>query len=113
MPTPVTIAGKAVRGQIIAKDGQVIENVHVKTSSGSCIVVKGVRNVTIRDSEIGPCGAPGNVNSHGIVTIGASNVTIRPLTTLHRVQPRRVPLIVARLVFRRMGPPLGPFPAAR
>jgi hypothetical protein len=53
------------------------------------------------------------VNSHGIVTIGASNVTIRPLTTLHRVQPRRVPLIVARLVFRRMGPPLGPFPAAR
>jgi hypothetical protein len=59
VPTPVTIAGKAVRGQIIAKDGQVIENVHVKTSSGSCIVVKGVRNVTIRDSEIGPCGAPG------------------------------------------------------
>lgn len=77
MPTPASIAGKRVVGQIVAKSGQVIENVHITTSSGPCVVLTNVSNVTIRNSEIGPCGAPGNANSHGIVTIGASNVTIR------------------------------------
>jgi hypothetical protein len=77
MPTPVTIAGKRVVGQIVAKSGQVIENVHITTTFGPCVVLKNVSNVTIRNSEIGPCGAPGNTDSHGIVTIGASNVTIR------------------------------------
>ena len=77
MPTPATIAGKPVVGQIVAKSGQVIENVHITTSSGPCVVLTNVSNVTIRNSEIGPCGSPGNENSHGIVTIGASNVTIR------------------------------------
>jgi hypothetical protein len=76
MPTPVTIAGKAMRGQIIAKDGQVIENVHVKTTSGSCIVVKGVRDVTIRNSEIGPCGAPGDPDTQGVLIERSSNIRI-------------------------------------
>ncbi len=76
VPTPASIAGKPVVGQIVAKSGQVIENVHVTTTSGPCVVLTNVSNVTIRNSEIGPCGAPGNLNSHGIVTIGASNVTI-------------------------------------
>ena len=76
VPTPASIAGKPVVGQIVAKSGQVIENVHVTTTSGPCVVLTNVSNVTIRNSEIGPCGSPGNANSHGIVTIGASNVTI-------------------------------------
>ena len=53
-----------------------IENVHITTTSGPCVVLTDVSNVTIRNSEIGPCGSSGNVNSHGIVTIGASNITI-------------------------------------
>jgi hypothetical protein len=76
MPTPATIKGKPVRDQIEARDGQVIENVHVKTSKGSCIVIKGVRNVTIRNSEIGPCGVPGDANTQGVLIEHASNVRI-------------------------------------
>ena len=49
MPTPATITGKPVSGQIVAKEGQVIENLHVTTTRGSCIVIKGVSHVTIRD----------------------------------------------------------------
>jgi parallel beta-helix repeat protein len=77
MPTPASIVGKPKVGQIVAKSGQVIENVHITTTSGPCVVLTNVSNVTIRNSEIGPCGSPGNANSHGIVTIGASNITIR------------------------------------
>jgi hypothetical protein len=76
MPTPTTITGKPVRGQIVAKEGQVIENVHVKTSSGPCVVIKGVRNVTIRDSEIGPCGGPGDPTTQGVLIERASDVRI-------------------------------------
>jgi parallel beta-helix repeat protein len=76
MPTPASIAGKPKIGQVVARSGQVIENVHITTTSGPCVVLTNVANVTIRNSEIGPCGSSGNVNSHGIVTIGASNITI-------------------------------------
>jgi hypothetical protein len=76
MPTPLTIAGKPTVGRIVATAGQVIENVHVTNPGGSCIVVNGVSNVVIRNAEIGPCGAEGNPNAHGVEITNASNITI-------------------------------------
>jgi hypothetical protein len=76
MPTPATIKGKPVSGQIVAKEGQVIENLHVTTTRGSCIVIKGVSHVTIRDSEIGPCGSPGDPSTQGVEIERASHITI-------------------------------------
>jgi hypothetical protein len=76
MPTPLTIAGKTPVGRIVARDGQIIENVHVSNPSGSCIVVNGVSNVIIRNSEIGPCGSEGNQNAQGVEITNASNITI-------------------------------------
>jgi hypothetical protein len=66
-----------VVGQIVAKSGQVIRNVHVTTSSGPCIIVpSGVSNVTIEDNEVGPCGGGSDQNELGILASG-NNVTIQ------------------------------------
>lgn len=55
---PATIGGKPLSGPIVAHTGQVIENLHIQTNSGPCIVVPpGVSGVVIRNNEIGPCGA--------------------------------------------------------
>lgn len=75
-PTPQTIAGKPAVGRIIAKSGQVIESVHVSTADGPCIVVDGVSDVTIRDSEIGPCGSDGDPNTQGVDIRNASHIRI-------------------------------------
>jgi hypothetical protein len=64
-------------GQIAAKSGQTIENVHVTTTVGSCIVISGVSNVTIKNSEIGPCGSPGDANTQGVQINDASAITIQ------------------------------------
>jgi hypothetical protein len=76
MPTPQTIAGKPRVGQIRAVAGQVIENVHVSNPNGSCILVHDVSGVTIRDSEIGPCGSDGDADAQGIEIHQASDVQI-------------------------------------
>lgn len=76
MPTPQTIAGKPAVGAIRASAGQVIENVHVTTAHGPCIIVEGVSGVTIRDSEIGPCGSDGDTDTQGIEVRFASDVKI-------------------------------------
>jgi hypothetical protein len=76
-PTPVSIAGKSVVGQIVARSGQLIESVHVTTTAGSCIVVNGVSNVTIKNSEIGPCGLAGDPDTQGVQINNASSITIQ------------------------------------
>lgn len=76
IPNPQTIAGKPQVGQIHASAGQVIENVHVSNPDGACIVINGVSDVTIRDSEIGPCGSDGDPNTQGIDIHNASNIRI-------------------------------------
>jgi hypothetical protein len=76
IPTPLSIAGKPQVGQIRARSGQVIENVHVSNPNGSCIVIDGVSDVTIRDSEIGPCGSDGDPDAQGIDIHGAGNIRI-------------------------------------
>ncbi len=76
IPTPQTIAGKPQVGQIRARSGQVIENVHVSNLNGSCIVIDGVSDVTIRDSEIGPCGTDGDPNAQGVDIHNGSDIRI-------------------------------------
>jgi hypothetical protein len=76
MPSPQTIAGKLRVGQIRAKAGQIIENVHVSTTDGPCIVVEDVGDVTIRDAEIGPCGSDGDPDTSGIEIRFSGNVRI-------------------------------------
>ena len=56
-PLRVSAATLPVVGRIDAVSGQVITGVHVINPSGPCIVIPaGVQHVTIRDSDIGPCG---------------------------------------------------------
>ncbi len=79
IPTPESVRARNLPkvGRIVAVSGQVIENVHVTSTSGSCIVVKGVSNVIIRNSEIGPCGQPGDRDTQGVeIDAGASNITV-------------------------------------
>lgn len=80
IPTPQSIAGKRIVGRIDAVSGQVIENVHVTTTNGPCIVVPGgVTNVTIRNSEIGPCGTSSqSIEDFGVViNQGSNNITVQ------------------------------------
>ena len=78
IPTPDSIKGKPVVGRIVAVSGQVIQNVHVTSTSGPCILVKGVTGVVIRDSEIGPCGQDGDPGALGVeFDAGATNVTVQ------------------------------------
>lgn len=66
-------------GPIVARTGQVIEKMRITSSSGSCITIPaGVNNVIIRDSEIGPCGQPGDTSAKGVdVLAGAYNITVQ------------------------------------
>lgn len=73
MPTLQSVAGLPTVGRIDAKDGQVIERVHVTNPNGPCVVVyQGRKGVVIRDSEIGPCGGSAAV----FVLDGATDITV-------------------------------------
>ncbi len=79
IPSPESIAGKPiVNGPISAKSGQIIENVHVVSSNGDCIVIQhDVRDVTIRNSEIGPCTLRDKKSARGVFAADRStNITI-------------------------------------
>ena len=58
-------------GPIVAQSGMTYSGLHVTNPSGVCITLTDVTNVTIEDSEIGPCG------SEGINTFGGSAITIQ------------------------------------
>ncbi|HEY4082758.1 MAG TPA: hypothetical protein VGM81_18895 [Burkholderiaceae bacterium] len=61
IPTPDNIAGKDLVGPITAMNNQVIHNKHITSKNGPCVIIpSGVTDVTIRDSEIGPCGTTSN-----------------------------------------------------
>lgn len=101
-------------GPITARTGQVIERVRVTSSSGSCITIPtGVTNVTIRDSEIGPCGQPGDTSAKGIdIQSGASNITVQrnyihDMATALYAAGARHPIIFDR---NRVTNIRGPFP---
>lgn len=65
-------------GQITAKTGQVIQNVHVTSTDGPCInIPAGVSNVRITGSHIGPCGRPGDIDTYGVqINDNATNIMI-------------------------------------
>ncbi len=42
-----------------ANDGQVFTGYRISTAAGDCVDIKGARNVTFRNSDIGPCGGRG------------------------------------------------------
>jgi Right handed beta helix region len=41
---------------IDGKSGTVIENVRISSSTGECVTIRNSQNITIRNSNIGPCG---------------------------------------------------------
>jgi hypothetical protein len=55
---------------IDGKSGTVIENVRISSATGECITIKNSQNITIRNSDIGPCGR------NGIKVQGSSSVKI-------------------------------------
>lgn len=63
---PITISGK---------DGTVIQNLKITSTSGSCVVVASSKKITIRASEIGPCGTKSGPH-HGIHVSNSTAVTI-------------------------------------
>ena len=80
LPTLVSLGVLPTRGRIDAVSGQVIENLHISNPTGPCIVVpQNVRDVTIRNNEIGPCGSISRkVQDYGIFVLqAAAHVTVR------------------------------------
>jgi len=80
-PTPATVAARnlPIVGPITTtSNGQRIENLRIQRTSGTgpCITVNHT-GVVIQDNEIGPCGATESTDNNGIVSTGATNITIR------------------------------------
>ena len=64
---------------IEAKDGVVIENVHITSPHGDCLRIVRSRHVTIRNVEIGPCAGNG-VSIEGSDTVTVVDSYIHPQT---------------------------------
>jgi len=80
-PTPASVAARnlPIVGPITTtSNGQRIENLHIRRTSGTgpCITVNHT-GVVIQDNEIGPCGVAESTDNNGIVSTGATNITIR------------------------------------
>lgn len=71
-PSPVvpTTPATPVSETVTASQGQVISNLAITTTSGPCIVVRGVGDVWIDRVQAGPCG------EQGIYVLGAARVRI-------------------------------------
>ncbi|MFY9532226.1 MAG: Ig-like domain-containing protein [Candidatus Acidiferrales bacterium] len=71
---PVTVSGQS---------GVVIQDLHITNPSGDCVTVTNSKNITIRRSEIGPCGGNGvNVSGGDAIQIYDSYIhPEKPLTT--------------------------------
>jgi hypothetical protein len=76
-PIPPFIDSLPKSGLIYARTGQIIDRLKITNPSGPCVVIlKGVKNVTIKNSHIGPCGVNG-VNDYGVfISEGAKNIQI-------------------------------------
>jgi PKD repeat protein len=71
---PLTPSGPI---SITGQSGTVVENLHITNPSGDCVVISSSTNITIRRSEIGPCGGHG-VKISGGNTIGIYDSYIHP-----------------------------------
>lgn len=62
---------------INGQSGKTYSGLHISTTSGPCITVSNSTNITIQQSNIGPCGDNNTVNdSHGIEITSNSSVNI-------------------------------------
>jgi hypothetical protein len=74
LPPPLTPSGPIT---ITGRNGTVVEGLHITNPDGDCVVVTSSTNITIRRSEIGPCGGHG-VNISGGNSIGIYDNYIHP-----------------------------------
>jgi len=44
---------------IDGENGRIIQGLQIRSTDGPCLVIRNSRNITVRDSEIGPCGGNG------------------------------------------------------
>lgn len=118
IPTPASVAARnlpVTTGQRTLQSGETLQNVRITNPDGDCVVIAAnATNVTVQDSEIGPCGQ--NINSGNITGIkinqGASNITIQR-NVIHDagrlIQPSRTktPLTITRnYLYNIVGPVL-------
>lgn len=118
IPSYASIQGKRVVGRIDVGSNQVIENLHITTTSGPCIVVApNATNVIIRNNEIGPCGTATFAQNHNdgvLIQGGATNITIQR-NVIHDVSAAvyaggaRHPVIVDRNYIFNIRGPVGGF----
>src|SRR5256884_6869248 len=71
---PVNISGQ---------NGTVIDGVHITNPNGDCLTITNSTNITVRRSEIGPCGGHGiNISGGGTINIYDSYIhPEKPLST--------------------------------
>lgn len=71
---PVNISGQ---------NGAVIDNLHITNPNGDCLTIANSTNITVRRSEIGPCGGNGiNISGGGTINIYDSYIhPEKPLST--------------------------------
>jgi hypothetical protein len=55
-----------------ANNGQTFSNYRISTTSGPCVHAVGASNITISNSNIGPCGVAGNADAEGIRFMGGT-----------------------------------------
>jgi hypothetical protein len=75
-PTPAPKATTLTSTLVLtsANNGHTFNNYRISTTSGPCVHAVGASNITISNSNIGPCGVAGNVDAEGIrFTGGDSN----------------------------------------
>ena len=58
---------------INGQSGTVIQNLHITSTSGNCVTITSSSNITIQNSEIGPCGAADGSGDGNGISIAASN----------------------------------------
>lgn len=62
---------------IDAQNGTVVQNLHISSTNGNCLTITNSTNITVKNSEIGPCGAPdGSGNGNGISISGSNGVYV-------------------------------------
>lgn len=75
---------------IDAQNGTVVQNLHITSRNGNCLTIINSSDITVKNSEIGPCGAPdGSGDGNGISISGSNGVNvydnyIHPETTTNR-----------------------------
>ena len=71
-PTSAAITLTSTLNLTSANNGQTFNNYRISTTSGPCVLGNGVSNVTIENSNIGPCGSSSGSDASGVHFEGGS-----------------------------------------